>query len=250
MTDTATGAGDGTVTWNYSVANSATQSLAAGQTVNEQFTVTINDGHGGTVSQLVTVTVTGTNDAPVLNAAATPVLSSVGEDAGAPVGAVGTLVSDLVNLNPPAGGGLDNVTDADSGAVTGIALTGTNNADGTWYYSTNNGGSWTAVGSVSNAQALLLAADAGTRLYFQANGNFNGNVTDAVTFRAWDQTSGSAGTKVDTTGNGGSTAFSSATDTANLTVSPVNDNPSGDERHPLRLEQHDGDAVAQHAARK
>ena len=46
------------------------------------------------------------------------------------------LVSDLVNLNPPAGGGLDNVTDADSGAVTGIALTGTNNADGTWYYST------------------------------------------------------------------------------------------------------------------
>ncbi len=74
----------------------------------------------------ITVTVTGTNDAPVLNAAATPVLRSVAEDAGAPVGAVGTLVSSLVNLNPPAGG-LDNVTDADSGAVTGIALTGTNN---------------------------------------------------------------------------------------------------------------------------
>ena len=100
-------------------------------------------------------------------------------------------MSSLVNLNPPAGG-LDNVTDADSGAVTGIALTGTNNADGTWYYSTNNGGSWTAVGSVSNGQALLLAADANTRLYFQANGNFNGNVTDAVTFRAWDQTTGTA----------------------------------------------------------
>ena len=75
VTDPATGAGDGTVTWNYSLANSATQSLAAGQTVNEQFTVTINDGHGGTVSQLITVTVTGTNDAPVLNAAATPVLA-------------------------------------------------------------------------------------------------------------------------------------------------------------------------------
>ena len=78
---------------------------------------------------------------------------------------------------------------------------------------------------MSNGQALLLAADANTRLYFQANANFNGNVTDAVTFRAWDQTTGTAGTKVDTAVNGGSTAYSSATDTANITVSAVNDNP-------------------------
>ena len=123
-------------------------------------------------------------------------------------------------------GGLDNVTDADSGAVTGIALTSTNNADGTWYYSTNNGGIWTAVGSVSNAQALLLAADSSTRIYFQANANFNGNVTDAITFRAWDQTTGTAGNKVDTAVNGGSTAFSTATDTANISVNAVNDNPT------------------------
>ena len=103
----------------------------------------------------LTITLTGTNDAPVLNAAATPVLSSVAEDAGAPVGAVGTLVSSLVNLNPPAGG-LDNVTDADSGAVTGIALTGTDNANGTWYYSTNNGGTWTAVGACRTPRHCCL----------------------------------------------------------------------------------------------
>jgi hypothetical protein len=61
------------------------------------------------------------------NAAATPVLSSVGEDAGAPVGAVGTLVSDLVNLNPPAGGGLRQRHGMPTQEqLTGIALTGTN----------------------------------------------------------------------------------------------------------------------------
>ena len=59
----------GTVGWTYQVANSATQYLAVGQTATEQFTVTVNDGHGGTVSQVVTVTVTGTNDAPTITVA-------------------------------------------------------------------------------------------------------------------------------------------------------------------------------------
>ena len=40
--------GDGTVTWTYAVANAATQYLAVGQTATETFTVTIDDGHGGT----------------------------------------------------------------------------------------------------------------------------------------------------------------------------------------------------------
>ena len=48
VSDTATGAGDGTVTWTYAVANAATQYLAVGQTATETFTVTIDDGHGGT----------------------------------------------------------------------------------------------------------------------------------------------------------------------------------------------------------
>ena len=48
VSDAATGAGDGTVTWTYAVANAATQYLAVGQTATETFTVTIDDGHGGT----------------------------------------------------------------------------------------------------------------------------------------------------------------------------------------------------------
>ena len=39
------------MTWTYTVANSATQYLAVGETATETFTVTIDDGHGGTVDQ-------------------------------------------------------------------------------------------------------------------------------------------------------------------------------------------------------
>ncbi len=59
----------GTVGWTYTVADDATDYLAAGQTATEKFTVTIDDGQGGTVDQLVTITVTGTNEAPTITAA-------------------------------------------------------------------------------------------------------------------------------------------------------------------------------------
>lgn len=166
----------------------------------------------------ITVNVTAVNDAPVLDASKSPVLNSELQNAGAPVGAVGTLVSALVDLNPPAGG-LDNVTDPD-GTGLGIALTGTDTVNGSWFYSTNNGTNWTAVGAVSDAGALLLAADANTRLYFQPNAGYSGTDNSAITFRAWDQTSGSNGGTANVTTNGGATAFSAANDTAALTVTP------------------------------
>jgi len=186
---------------------------------------TINGGTTAfsTASDTASLTVTAVNDAPVLNAAASPVLAAVLEDSGAPVGAVGTLVSSLVDL--PGGGGLDNVADADTGAVTGIALTGTDSANGTWYYSIDNGANWNAVGVVSDAAALLLAADANARLYFQPNANFDGAVPGGITFRAWDQTSGVNGGTADASINGGATAFSTANDTASISVTAVNDAP-------------------------
>ncbi|MBK9129465.1 MAG: type I secretion C-terminal target domain-containing protein [Phycisphaerales bacterium] len=83
---------------------------------------------------------------------------------------------------------------------------------------------------MSNTSALLLAADAGTRLYFQPSANYNGTLADGITFRAWDQSSGTAGSKVSTATNGGTTAFSSATDTASITVNAVNDAPAGTDK--------------------
>ncbi|MBK5283669.1 MAG: DUF4347 domain-containing protein, partial [Nitrospiraceae bacterium] len=168
--------------------------------------------------------VVAANTAPVLDAARSPVLTAINEDAGAPSGAVGTLVSSLVDFASPAGQ-VDNVTDGDSGALLGIAVTAADTTNGTWFYSTNGGTNWFALGAVANNNARLLAADASTRLYFQPNANYNGTLASAITFRAWDRTSGSNGALADTSTNGGTTAFSTATDTAALTVTAVNDVP-------------------------
>src|SRR5438270_7203208 len=47
------------------LADNATDYLAEGQTATEKFTVTVSDGHGGTVDQLVTITIHGTNEAQI-----------------------------------------------------------------------------------------------------------------------------------------------------------------------------------------
>lgn len=180
--------------------------------------------HYGQVEEYGVVLEAPPNTAPVLNPVASPALNAVAEDAPAPSGAVGTLVSALVDLTVPSGQ-LDNVTDPDVGAVTGMAITASNTANGSWFYSTNDGANWNALGAPSVSAARLLAADASTRIYFQPNTDFNGSIAGAITFRAWDRTSGTNGATANTTTNGGATAFSIATDVASIAVTPVNDAP-------------------------
>ena len=89
------------------------------------------------------------NHAPVLNASKSPVLAPECQNAGAPSGAVGTLVSSLVDFAVPAGQ-VDNVTDSDAGAKLGIAVTAANTTNGSWWYSKNNGTNWYALGAVTD----------------------------------------------------------------------------------------------------
>jgi hypothetical protein len=184
-----------------------------------------------TVSALVTsefsanVVVAEPNVAPVLNAARSPALSAVLEDAAVPVGAVGTLVSQLVDFATPVGQ-VDNVTDANTSPQLGIAVTAADATSGTWRYSVDGGATWLALGSPAAGTARLLAADAGTRLHYQPNADTHGTLAAAITFRAWDRTTGSNGGTADTTTNGGATAFSTGTDTASLVVTAVNDAPT------------------------
>ncbi|MFL8992093.1 VCBS domain-containing protein, partial [Pseudomonas azerbaijanorientalis] len=65
----AANAANGSVQWTYNLSNGAAQYLAQGQTVTETYLVTISDGHGSTVTQNVTITITGTNDGPTVTAA-------------------------------------------------------------------------------------------------------------------------------------------------------------------------------------
>ncbi|MGN6548111.1 MAG: beta strand repeat-containing protein, partial [Aureliella sp.] len=164
------------------------------------------------------------NSAPVLDASKSPSLSAINEDAGAPSGAVGTLVSSLVDFASPSGQ-VDNVTDGNTSDPLGIAVTAADTTKGTWWYSTDGGTTWLALGTPSSTTARLLAADANTRIYFQPTANYNGTLASAITFRAWDRTSGTNGSTADTSANGGTNAFSTATDTASLVVNPVNDAP-------------------------
>ena len=61
-------------------------------------------------------------------------------------------------------------------------------------------------------------------LRFAPDADFSG--TAALTYQAWDETSGSPGGVANASVNGGATAFSSASETATIDVAPVADAPT------------------------
>ena len=147
VSESATTAG-GSVGWTYTL-NSAAHALAEGETRTETYTVSINDGQGGVISKDVTVTITGTNDAPVAVADAV----SVNEDGAiaASTRATGVLGNDTDVDNgdtaklvvSAAGVGANGLLTSLSGDV-GLSLQGkygtlTINRDGTYSYSPDNG---------------------------------------------------------------------------------------------------------------
>jgi hypothetical protein len=114
------------------------------------------------------------------------------------------------------------VSDVDAGAEKGIAITGFNSAKGQLFFSTNGGTNWTEITSATEAAARLLKSDTDNRVYFKAAAGTQGTVADALTFRAWDATTGTEGLTGDAAANGGTTAFSTATDTvSSYAVAPV-----------------------------
>ncbi|MCA9200367.1 MAG: hypothetical protein KDA87_22660, partial [Planctomycetales bacterium] len=184
-------------------------SMEDGNTASEQ-------GSGGEhiATGSSTVNITAVNDAPVLSNAYNTELTTITEDE---TSNAGQTVASII-----ASSGQDIITDVD-GDPEGIAVIGTNDGNGHWEFSTNGGSNWSAFGVTSGSNALLLS---GTDLIrFVPNGDAGTSVQ--VYFRAWDGTSGSAGTFVNIGAVGGSSAFSSDTETAQLYVTDVNDAPSG-----------------------
>uniref|UniRef100_UPI002ED09481 retention module-containing protein n=1 Tax=Candidatus Sororendozoicomonas aggregata TaxID=3073239 RepID=UPI002ED09481 len=194
---------------------SETLSLRAwDQSAGTAGTLADTSNHGGATAfssamEAATLTISATNDAPVLDTSGTPTLTTMSEDDAS---SAGQTVSDLF-------GSL--ISDIDSGSVKGIAITTADNTHGNWQYSNDNGASWQSINAVTDSNALLL--DGADKVRFLPDANFNGSAT--FDFRAWDQTAGTAGTQVDTTANGGLTAFSALTETASITINPVNDAP-------------------------
>ncbi|MGB3489625.1 MAG: VCBS domain-containing protein [Xanthobacteraceae bacterium] len=79
VTTAATGAGSGEISWNFSLQDHFLDFLAADETLTLTYTVQVTDGHGGSASQVVTVTIHGTNDAPVIVSGASDAAGTVVE---------------------------------------------------------------------------------------------------------------------------------------------------------------------------
>jgi hypothetical protein len=193
--------------------------------------------HGGfsafsSDTETATLDVRPVNDAPVLDTSGDPRLSDVDEDAADPVG--DTVADILASAGDP-------ISDVDAGALEGIAVVAVDDSHGTWQFSIDGGGTWTDFGAVGDASAALL--DSAAHVRFVPAPDYAGPA-GLLTFRAWDQTTGSNGqTGVDTTGHGGSSAFSAETETATLDVRPVNDAPVLDASGDPRLSDVDEDAA-------
>ena len=66
VAQTAGNTNNGSASWTYSIADSKLDFLAAGEILTLTYTATVDDGRGGVTTKPFTVTITGTNDAPVV----------------------------------------------------------------------------------------------------------------------------------------------------------------------------------------
>ncbi len=185
--------------------NGAFDSLDAGVTATDRFNYEVRDGNGGFSTATVTVLIHGINDAPALNSAPDVTFTSIAED---DVNNQGDRVSSLIN---------GAIADVDAAALQGIAIQVADGSSGYFQYSLDDGATWTDVGVVSNDSALLLQDT--DRIRFVSNG-VNAS-SGGIVYRAWDQTSGVAGIKVDASAHGGATAFSSDTELATVNDAPT-----------------------------
>ena len=112
----------------------------------------------------------------------------------------------------------------DTNANRGVAITGIN-ANGTLYYTTDGGDTWIPVTAVlSNQNALSLNDIGATRLFFRPAANFNGSLSDAITFKAWDRSGDKlAGELADTTAALATSPYSTTSETVAITITAVED---------------------------
>ncbi|MBB2887615.1 VCBS repeat-containing protein [Pseudomonas umsongensis] len=162
---------DGTGQWTYTLANgtaSAVQSLQAGESHNEVFSVQVSDGLGGVDTQQVTVTVTGSNDAPVLSFASGNDIGAVKEDTTLSVS--GQFSSADIDHNATA---TWSIAGSNTGTYGSIAVDGT----GQWTYTLANG-----TNGVASAVQSLQAGESHNEVFsVQVSDGLGGVDTQQVT---------------------------------------------------------------------
>ncbi len=146
----------------------------------------------------------------MLASPATPFLTTIQEGETTSSGdSVGTLLGTLVS-------------DAD-GHVCGMAIYAQDSTSGVWECVLGKNLPWVPVGTVSPTMARLLAPTA--RVRFVPADGYTGIVSNGLSFRAWDRSSGTNGGVASLAVNGGSTPFSAGSGSAGIKVSKINHAP-------------------------
>ncbi|WP_414868204.1 beta strand repeat-containing protein, partial [Pseudomonas sp. IT-194MI4] len=165
---------DGAGKWTYTLANgtdgvaSAVQSLKVGETHNEVFTIQVSDGLGGVDTQQVTVTVTGSNDAPVLSFASGSDAGNVQEDTTLSVS--GQFSSSDIDHNATA---TWSIAGSNTGTYGSIAV----DSSGQWTYTLANG-----TDGVASAVQSLKAGESHNEVFsVQVSDGLGGVDTQQVT---------------------------------------------------------------------
>ena len=139
--------------WSY-VPNAAANALAVGETGSDSFTYTVSDGHGGTATTTLSLTVTGANDGPVAVADA----ATTGENTTASGNVLANDsdadASDVLTVSA-VDGSAANV----GSAVAGTYGTLTLNADGSWSYVPNAAANALAVGETGSDSFTYTVSD-------------------------------------------------------------------------------------------
>ncbi|WP_036997818.1 VCBS domain-containing protein [Pseudomonas chlororaphis] len=188
--------------WTYTLANgtdgvaSAVQSLKEGESHDEVFSVQVSDGLGGVDTQLVTVTVTGSNDAPVLSFATGNDLGAVQEDSTLSVSVSGQFSSTDIDHDATASW---SIAGSNTGSYGSIAV----DSSGQWTYTLANGSD-----GVAGAVQSLKAGESHDEVFsVQVSDGLGGMDTQLVT--------------ITVTGSNDAAALSSASVTLSETNAPL-----------------------------
>jgi VCBS repeat-containing protein len=164
------------IAWSFDSGSEAFDFLADGETLQLTYSIKVDDGHGGVDTQDVAITVTGTNDAPVLSSASSVVATD--EDTALAINGLGYSdvdggsAAEQVTLHVDHG----TIVLGDAGAVTGDL----DGSDGTL---------------VLNGTAAQINAALASGLTYTPASNYNG--TDTLHLAATDQNAGPDGAGID-----------------------------------------------------
>jgi len=136
---------DGTIEYDPA---GAFNGLGADATAQDVFSYTIDDGHGGTATATVVVTIYGENDDPI----AFDDMGEVGEDAPVTIAAPGLLENDF----DPDEGDILEILDIDTSETIGLV---TWNADGSFTYDPDGQFEWLSLGDTAEDGFAYLVGD-------------------------------------------------------------------------------------------